>query len=328
MTGWIKISRELPEHWIWQDSNRLKWWLDLLFMASWEDSKQLVGSRLVEIKRGQLVASISFLEKRWGIGHNTVIAFLKMLQKEKMITKSSMRNISIITISNYDKHQAADNLADELNGYKSEQCTITDNITPDNPADNRQAQNRTFSADNPADNLSEYLNIINSMQYQPTPKSIADNLSERSADSLADNPADTNKEYKNIRSNNIKKQTKSEDEDFSDFETAFEVFRKAYPGTKRGYKIEFENLKKKYPKSWCEIVPLLLPAIEREIIYHQQATAAGRFVPSYKHLQTWINNAAWETEFPTIPAQQSNESQKESPNVSDYSDTDFGGMDY
>lgn len=262
MNGWIKISRELPNHWIWQDADRLKWWLDLLFMASWEDSKQLVGSRLIEIKRGQLVASISYLVKRWGVGHNTVIAFLKMLQEEKMITKTSMRNISIITICNYEKHQAADNLADNL------------------------------------------------------------------ADNVADSPADTNKEIKNIRNIIDKKQTKSDDEDFSELETAFEDFRKVYPGTKRGHKIEFENFKKKYPKTWREIIPLLLPAIKREIKYHEDAMTAGRFVPSYKHLQTWINQSGWDTEFPTIAFQQTVEPIKSIPAAPDYSDTDFGGSDY
>ena len=157
MNGWIKISRELPKHWIWQDADRLKWWLDLLFMASWEDSKQLVGSRLIEIKRGQLVASISYLVKRWGVGHNTVIAFLKMLQEEKMITKTSMRNISIITICNYEKHQAADNLSDKLNGEMSEQCTQSAIIIADNLADNL-ADN---VADSPADTNKDIKNIRN-----------------------------------------------------------------------------------------------------------------------------------------------------------------------
>lgn len=285
MNGWIKISRELPKHWIWQDADRLKWWLDLLFMASWEDSKQLVGSRLIEIKRGQLVASISYLVKRWGIGHNSVISFLKMLQEEKMITKSSMRNISIITICNYEKHQAADNLSDKLNGEILEQCAQTTSI-------------------------------------------IADNLADSLADNIADSPADTNKEIKNIRNIIDKKQTKSDDEDFSELETVFEDFRKVYPGMKRGHKTEFENFKKKYPKTWREIIPLLLPAIKREIKYHEDAKAAGQFVPSYKHLQTWINQTGWDTEFPTIAYQQTIEPQKTTPAAPDYSDNDFGGADY
>lgn len=155
MIGWIKISRELPKHWIWQDADRLKWWLDLILMAAWDDSKQLVGSRLIEIKRGQLIASISFLVKRWGIGHNTVIAFLKMLQEEKMILKTSMRNVSIITICNYDKYQTADNLSDKLNGEISKQCTNTTDSIADNLADSLNDN----LADSPADTNKEIKNI-------------------------------------------------------------------------------------------------------------------------------------------------------------------------
>ena len=33
MAGWIKIYRDIQEHWIWQDANKLKWWLDIILMA-------------------------------------------------------------------------------------------------------------------------------------------------------------------------------------------------------------------------------------------------------------------------------------------------------
>lgn len=289
MNGWIKISRELPEHWIWRDADRLKWWLDLLLMAAWEDSKQLVGSRLIEIKRGQLVASISYLVKRWGINHNTVISFLKTLKDEGMIVKTSIANVSIITICNYEKHQAADNLSDKLNGTYSEQCTQSTHPTADN------------LADNPTDNI-------------------------------ADNPADTilrNKEIKKIIN---KKTNKNLSGDFSELEESFEVFRKRYPGTKRGHKVEFENFKKKNPSTWQNIVPLLLPAIEREIRHHEESAAAHVFVPAYANLATWINQSRWTSEFPTIESsQQLQQSQPTEPiqqAKTDYSDDDFGGADY
>lgn len=34
MSGWIKISRKINEHWLWEDANKLKWWIDLLLMAA------------------------------------------------------------------------------------------------------------------------------------------------------------------------------------------------------------------------------------------------------------------------------------------------------
>lgn len=281
MNGWIKISRELPKHWIWQDADRLKWWLDLLFMASWEDSKQLVGSRLIEIKRGQLVASISYLVKRWSVGHNTVIAFLKMLQEEKMITKSSMRNVSIITICNYEKYQATDNLSDKVNSEISTQYQFAVSGIADSPADN-----------------------------------------------IADNPADTNKEIKNIRNNINKKQTKSESEDFSDCESLFEDFRKAYPGNKRGHDTEFTNFKKKNPKTWQSIVPLLMPALERMLEWRNAAQKAGKFVPGHANLSTWINQSRWQTEYEVINPQQPTITPIQPETKEEDYGGNFGGVDY
>lgn len=81
-----------------------------------------------------------------------------------------------------------------------------------------------------------------------------------------------------------------------DLENEFEKFRKLYPGVKRGFKTEFENLKKKH-KDWKNIIPLLLESIKIEIDWHNQKASRGEFVPQYKNMQTWINNKCWEQEF-------------------------------
>lgn len=106
--GWIKIRKSIYNHWLWEDAEYLKWWIDLLLMANWEDDKKLVGKQLVEVKRGQLIASMSFLMNRWGRSRKMIEHFLNLLYKEQMISKDVKHNISLITISNYDKHQAND----------------------------------------------------------------------------------------------------------------------------------------------------------------------------------------------------------------------------
>ena len=37
MTGWIKIHRKIIDHWIWADSKRFKWWLDILLLTNHSD---------------------------------------------------------------------------------------------------------------------------------------------------------------------------------------------------------------------------------------------------------------------------------------------------
>lgn len=106
MAGWIKIDTEIAKHWLWQDAERLKWWLDILFMAAWKDRKQLIGKQLIALRRGQFIASLSFLCKRWGRSRSMIEPFLNLLQEEEMISKEVVNNISIITVLNYDKYQS------------------------------------------------------------------------------------------------------------------------------------------------------------------------------------------------------------------------------
>lgn len=104
-TGWIKVYREIENHWISKDLRRLGWWIYLLYKASYEDNKVLVGSRLIELKRGQLIISLSALEKRFEASRPTVLKFLELLEQEKMATRCVYQKVTILTICNYDDYQ-------------------------------------------------------------------------------------------------------------------------------------------------------------------------------------------------------------------------------
>ena len=116
MRRWIKICTDITDHWLWASSEKLQWWLDLLMLANWESGKVMIGNKVITLERGQLVASVMFLRKRWNRSREMVEAFLKMLENEQMIKKDVANNISIITIVNYDKYQ--DNATTYLNTQK------------------------------------------------------------------------------------------------------------------------------------------------------------------------------------------------------------------
>lgn len=105
MSGWIKIYREIAQHWIFQDAEKFKWWIDLLFMAAHEDYKTLINGNLVCLKRGQLSVSLSFLANKWGRSKEKVLNFLKLLESDNMITRNSDRKSTTITICNYESYQ-------------------------------------------------------------------------------------------------------------------------------------------------------------------------------------------------------------------------------
>jgi uncharacterized protein YdaU (DUF1376 family) len=92
-------------------------------------------------------------------------------------------------------------------------------------------------------------------------------------------------------------QPENENESIDIIDESFENFRKLYQGTKRGLKIEFDNFKKKH-KDWKEVLPLLEPAVKKEIEWRKQKRD---FTPQWKNLSTWINQRCWEQEFENTP---------------------------
>lgn len=182
MAGWIKISREIASHWIWQDAERLKWWLDLLFLAAWEDKQVLHDSHLFVLRRGQIIASISFLSERWGKSHPTIIKFLRLLEGEDMIKRSTIyRQTSILTICNYEKYQCNDD--------------STLNTQIDSIVDRQNDEKIRGKVDKP---ISE-VNIIKSDSLGYKDETKVDTI----VDSQVYTIVDGNKEYKNNNSTSI-----------------------------------------------------------------------------------------------------------------------------
>ena len=105
MCGWIKIHRDIAKHWIFQDAEKFKWWIDLIMMASHEDHRTVVGDSIVVIQRGQMSVSLSFLSSRWGRSKEKVLAFLRLLESDNMIKRVADRKSTTITICNYDSYQ-------------------------------------------------------------------------------------------------------------------------------------------------------------------------------------------------------------------------------
>lgn len=182
MAGWIKIRREIASHWLWQDAERLKWWLDLLFLAAWEDKQVLHDSHLFVLRRGQIIASISFLSERWGKSHPTIIKFLRLLEGEDMIKRSTIyRQTSILTICNYEKYQCNDD--------------STLNTQIDSIVDRQNDEKIRGKVDKP---ISE-VNIIKSDSLGYKDETKVDTI----VDSQVYIIVDGNKEYKNNNSTSI-----------------------------------------------------------------------------------------------------------------------------
>lgn len=113
--GFIKLNRRFFANILWKEArtfSRCEAWLDMIQSArfdAWSQSETVgVGGREVNLERGQWVASLSFLSKRWGWKTMKVRTFLAYLKKEKMISVESVNGISVITLLNYETYNSSD----------------------------------------------------------------------------------------------------------------------------------------------------------------------------------------------------------------------------
>lgn len=105
MTGWISLHRQIRNHWIWDDAEKLKWWLDILLLTNHTDKKSLYNNEVILIKRGTFKTSEVKLSERWGVSRNTIRKFLKLLESDEMITTEKTPYGTTIKVLNYNDYQ-------------------------------------------------------------------------------------------------------------------------------------------------------------------------------------------------------------------------------
>lgn len=105
--GYVKIYRAIQDSWLWQDKpfNYASAWVDLIMLANHNGNKFLLGTQLIEVKRGEFITSQEKLARRWGWGNTKLRSFLKLLEKQNMIVQKPTRKQTAIEIVNYSVYQ-------------------------------------------------------------------------------------------------------------------------------------------------------------------------------------------------------------------------------
>lgn len=302
-TGYIKLHREILE-WEWaDDALSFALFVRLLLLANSDEGWKWHG---MELKAGQLVTSVAKLAATCGMTEKQVRCRLDKFVETGEITRDGFNGSkTLITICNYSKYQCTDNarasfrasfeqaemplFTDDYKETEEKKGKLLGKVRASFRASFRASEGQAQTAENeevvsdatPNEGKVEGKLLGNIQEYNNN-ISIDNNNSKDSTITMDNN--------KNILCENLSAK---------DAEQLFEQFRKAYKGKKRGLQTELENFRKHNKKDWLEIVPLLLPAWERELAHREQAAKQGRFVPEYAMLQTWLNQRRWEMEFET-----------------------------
>lgn len=146
MAGWIKVYRDLADHWLSQDLQKLGWWAILLLKVNHEDKRVLVGSQVIELKRGQIIASFSYLAELWKTSKRTAERFIELLEREKMVSRCVSRKVTILTICNWDSYQGIDSARCVDNCVDDEPMVSQSVAETKNEEERKEIINKTNSA--------------------------------------------------------------------------------------------------------------------------------------------------------------------------------------
>src|SRR5690554_3960329 len=90
MNGWIKIQRNILNHWIWQDEKYFRWWMTILLNVNHKAKKFPVNSELYVCNPGESFRSIEEWRQLFKCSKPTVHKFFKLLENDKMITTKTV----------------------------------------------------------------------------------------------------------------------------------------------------------------------------------------------------------------------------------------------
>lgn len=110
MEGWIKIYRQIRNHWIWKDKepfDKRSAWIDLLLSVNHKSKKIPFENDFIEIERGQTLTSIKQLAERWSWSRHKVSDYLNQLEQDTMIVQIRDTRKTLVSIVNYSKYQPA-----------------------------------------------------------------------------------------------------------------------------------------------------------------------------------------------------------------------------
>lgn len=104
MNGWIKLPRDIQDHWLYKDPIKLFCWIDILFTVNYEDKKVLIGNQLYECKRGQSLLSLQAWADRWKMSKSAARNVIFTLEDAHLLRTESVTRSTRITVCEYDSY--------------------------------------------------------------------------------------------------------------------------------------------------------------------------------------------------------------------------------
>lgn len=143
--GFTKSYRSKWENPVFRNLLEAAIWSWMCDAAAWKDTKVRFAGEVVELKRGQLITSRSFISKGFGIGEQVTRTFLENIEKDEMVNLQTTRKGTIITICNYEKYQSNEITT---NQQTNQHPTSTQPAANHNKKEDKNLRTKELSIDN------------------------------------------------------------------------------------------------------------------------------------------------------------------------------------
>lgn len=106
MSGWIKLQRDIMDHWIAQDNEYLAVWIRMLSEANFEAQTKMFNGHVLTVGRGQFIFGLDSYAEKTKVSVMRLRRLIDLLEKHQMINRVKFSKYSLISIVNYDKYQS------------------------------------------------------------------------------------------------------------------------------------------------------------------------------------------------------------------------------
>lgn len=166
--GWIKLHREILEHWVYDDPEKLKVWITLISKASHTVHKQNVGYRIVELHPGELIFGTIKFANLINVSRDKLYRTIKLFEDDGMIdydTETYKGEFSIVKINNWKQYQKPAEATEQAREGDSQTPNIRQTNTSQTPPQTNNNGNNVKNNISPAEK--EILSVLNTIKLYP-----------------------------------------------------------------------------------------------------------------------------------------------------------------
>lgn len=141
-TGWIKLYREITDHWVYQDAEYLRAWICILLQVNHKPNKIIIRKEVFECDCGESYNSLDTWSKlfgNWSTGKTR--RFLKRLKDDGMIETKSVTKTTHLSVCNYKTYQSGEQADGTPNDTQTVHQTTRPRYTNKNDKNEKNVNN-------------------------------------------------------------------------------------------------------------------------------------------------------------------------------------------